>query len=363
MLTRTEELFFELLRIALGTQETLTTTLTDNEWLEVSQMAVKQSVLGILYSAVEKLPEAQRPPTDLYIDMYQCVQEIEDRNRHLNKMTALVSSRFRKDGFPNCILKGQGIALLYPNPLRRQSGDIDIWLKGERNEILQYVNNITKDAKSSYHQIKFSLKDGTLVEAHYTPSVSYNPFTNKRLQHWLKERQPEQIRNYCTVNEGNAQISVPTHEFNAVYMLHHSFRHLLSERLLMKQVIDYFYVLKNLNIQNIPDDAIADIKAGIKTIGMVKFSAALSWLLVQKLGLSKDLIITPIKEKEGIFLAKYIMGTSDKNVDDDITQFSKDFNNAKPFFTTYPNEALWYPLLSIGSTIWHTMKRDRRSSL
>ena len=74
MLTRTEELFFELLRIALGTQETLTTTLTDNEWLEVSQMAVKQSVLGILYSAVEKLPEALRPPTDLYIDMYQCVQ-------------------------------------------------------------------------------------------------------------------------------------------------------------------------------------------------------------------------------------------------------------------------------------------------
>ena len=350
-----------MLRIALGTQETLTNTLTDNEWLEVSQMAVKQSVLGILYSAVEKLPEAQHPPTDLYIDMYQCVQEIEDRNRHLNKMTALVSSRFRKDGFPNCILKGQGIALLYPNPLRRQSGDIDIWLKGERNEILQYVNNITKDAKSSYHQIKFSLKDGTLVEAHYTPSVSYNPFTNKRLQHWLKEQQPEQIRNYCTVNEGNAQISVPTHEFNTVYMLHHSFRHLLSERLLMKQVIDYFYVLKNLNIQNIPDDAIADIKAGIKTIGMDKFSAALSWLLVHKLGLSKEFIITPIKEKEGIFLAKYILGTSDKIVDDDITQFSKDFNNAKPFFSTYPNEAIWYPMLSIGSKIWHTLKGDRKS--
>ena len=98
MLTRTEELFFELLRIALGTQETLTGQLSDEEWLEVSQMAVKQSVLGILYTAVEKLPEAQRPPTDLFIDMYQCVQEIEDRNRHMNKMTALVSSRFRKEG-------------------------------------------------------------------------------------------------------------------------------------------------------------------------------------------------------------------------------------------------------------------------
>ena len=361
MLTRTEELFFELLRIALGTQETLTTTLTDDEWLEVSQMAVKQSVLGILYSAVEKLPETQRPSSDLYIDMYQCVQEIEECNRHLNKKTALVSNRFCKDGFPNCILKGQGVALLYPNPLRRQSGDIDIWLKGERKDIINYVRRIEKGAKSSYHQIKFTLKDGTLIEAHFTPSVSYNPFTNKRLQRWFKEQQPKQIQNFCTVNEGNAQVSVPTSEFNVVYMLHHAFRHLLSERLLMKQVIDYYYVLQNLNNQSTHDYTLADIQAGIKTIGMTKFSGALSWVLVNKLGLSKDKIITPTKEKEGHFLTKYILETSDKTEDNDKTQLSKDFKNAKPFFTTYPNEALWYPLLSIGSKLWHTLKGDRKN--
>lgn len=361
MLTRTEELFFELLRIALGTQETLTGQLSDEEWLEVSQMAVKQSVLGILYTAVEKLPEAQRPPTDLFIDMYQCVQEIKDRNRHMNKMTALVSSRFRKDGFPNCILKGQGIALLYPNPLRRQSGDIDIWLKGERKEIVRYVKNVKESVKSSYHHIKFNLKDGTLVEAHFTPSVSYNPFSNKRVQHWYKEQQAMQIQNFRTVSENHAQISVPTLEFNAVYLLHHAFRHLLSERLTMKQVIDYFYVLQNLINQKNQDKIYSDIQTGLKTTGLTKFSGALSWVLTNKLGLSKDKLFLPVKETEGLFLAKYILDTSDKIVNDDQTRLSKDFNNAKPFFTTYPSEALWYPLLSIGSKIWHTMKGDRRS--
>ena len=153
-LNKIENAFFELLRIALGTQEKMTVALNDAEWKDVAQMAVKQSVLGILFTAVETLPEEQRPYNDLYIDMYKWVDTIEQRNEHMNKLTASVSNRFRKDGFPNCILKGQGVALLYPKPLRRHSGDIDIWLKGERHDIYKYVKKISKDAKSSYHQIK-----------------------------------------------------------------------------------------------------------------------------------------------------------------------------------------------------------------
>ena len=56
-LNKIENAFFELLRIALGTQEKMTVTLNDAEWKDVAQMAVKQSVLGILFTAVETLPE------------------------------------------------------------------------------------------------------------------------------------------------------------------------------------------------------------------------------------------------------------------------------------------------------------------
>ena len=134
-LNKIENAFFELLRIALGTQEKMTVALNDAEWKDVAQMAVKQSVLGILFTAVETLPEEQRPYNDLYIDMYKWVDTIEQRNEHMNKLTASVSNRFRKDGFPNCILKGQGVALLYPKPLRRHSGDVDVWLKGKRKDM------------------------------------------------------------------------------------------------------------------------------------------------------------------------------------------------------------------------------------
>ena len=79
-LNKIENAFFELLRIALGTQEKMTVSLNDEEWKDVAQMAVKQSVLGILFTAVETLPEEQRPYNDLYIDMYKWVDTIEQRN-------------------------------------------------------------------------------------------------------------------------------------------------------------------------------------------------------------------------------------------------------------------------------------------
>ena len=354
MLTRTEELFFELLRIALGTQETLTTTLTDNEWLEVSQMAVKQSVLGILYSAVEKLPEAQRPPTDLYIDMYQCVQEIEDRNRHLNKMTALVSSRFRKDGFPNCILKGQGIALLYPNPLRRQSGDIDIWLKGERKEIVKYVRKITKTKEMGYHHVGFNLKNGTSVEAHFCPSYAFNPFVNYRLQQWFNEQQKEQISNYKFFPDIEKQTPVPTLFFNVVFILHHIYRHFFNDGIGIRQLIDYFYVLKSYHdLEHVPSKNFTEL---FRSFGLSKFSTAIMWIMHEYLGLKAEFLVDNCNNKEGERVLMEILLTGNMgNGDPEGGKNRKEriihrYKRLASYIVSYPSEVLMrHPFLFVDN--------------
>lgn len=350
MLTRTEELFFELLRIALGTQETLTTTLTDNEWLEVSQMAVKQSVLGILYSAVEKLTEAQRPPTNLYIDMYQCVQEIEDRNRHLNKMTALVSSRFRKDGFPNCILKGQGIALLYPNPLRRQSGDIDIWLKGKRKDIIKYVQKIVPSKKPNYHHIGFNLKDGTMVEAHFTPSLAFNPLTNWKIQKWAKQHQDDQMRTSVTLPDCDREITTPTVRFNAVFILHHLFKHLLYEGVAMRHVLDYYYVLKAFHAENPSAPILDDVKKELSKLNLKKISGALGWIYVHLLGLQKDFLLFPPYEKGGKFIIRQILDNAGQTVEEN-SRFHQRLHFIRPYLSSYFSEAVFFPLQGVFSSV------------
>ena len=350
MLTRTEELFFELLRIAGGTQETLTTTLTDNEWLEVSQMAVKQSVLGILYSVVEKLPEAQRPPTDLYIDMYQCVQEIEDRNRHLNKMTALVSSRFRKDGFPNCILKGQGIALLYPNPLRRQSGDIDIWLKGKRKDIIKYVQKIVPSKKPNYHHIGFNLKDGTMVEAHFTPSLAFNPLTNWKIQKWAKQHQDDQMKTLVVLPNSDREITTPTVRFNVVFILHHLFKHLLYEGVAMRHVLDYYYVLKAFHAENPSESTLDDVKKDLANLNLKKISGALGWIYVHLLDLPKDYLLFLPHEKDGQFIIRQILDNAGQIVEEN-SRFYQRLHFVRPYLTSYFSEAVFFPLQGMFSSV------------
>ena len=56
--------------------------------------------------------------------------------------SAKVCRNFEQEGFRCCILKGQGNALLYPDPYMRTPGDIDIYLEGGRKRIMEYVNRV-----------------------------------------------------------------------------------------------------------------------------------------------------------------------------------------------------------------------------
>ena len=56
-----------------------------------------------------------------------------------------------ENGFPNCILKGQGNALMYPDPYARVPGDIDIWLDGGREKILDFTTKYYNRPYTSIH--------------------------------------------------------------------------------------------------------------------------------------------------------------------------------------------------------------------
>lgn len=54
-MTEINQLFFELIRIAIGTQERMTRPPTADEWGELYNMAKKQSLVGICFAGVQKL--------------------------------------------------------------------------------------------------------------------------------------------------------------------------------------------------------------------------------------------------------------------------------------------------------------------
>ena len=168
-----DKLFFELLQVAIGNRERLSRPPSEKEWWEVYHMAVKQSVVGLLFSAVEKLnadDSSLKPGASVFYQWLGEVAQIEERNKRMNEAVRDVVREFREGGLQSCVLKGQGLARLYPEPLRRQSGDIDMWVKGGRDNTLRFLKNqgyVT--GAIVIHHVDAKIVDGVETEVHFLP--------------------------------------------------------------------------------------------------------------------------------------------------------------------------------------------------
>lgn len=108
---------------------------TKNEWMALYQESEKQSILGVVLDGLERLPEEQRPPRIDLLQWIGLVQAIEQNTIAMAKASSGAVAYFRGKGFACTLLKGSAVGRYYPNPNRRQSGDIDVWLDGGRERI------------------------------------------------------------------------------------------------------------------------------------------------------------------------------------------------------------------------------------
>ena len=132
-------LFLTLTKISVGNAERLPFPPTEQEWKFLFSMANKHTIAGPLFAALDKLPAEQRPPRKVFVDWLATTEKIRHDSREATHNAIWTSKKFLQAGFRNVILKGQGNALLYPDPLLRHPGDVDVWLEGSREKIIGYV--------------------------------------------------------------------------------------------------------------------------------------------------------------------------------------------------------------------------------
>ena len=170
-------------------------------------------------------------------------QQIRRQNMKVNAVASKLFSMLREDGLRCCILKGQGNALMYPNPYSRSPGDIDVLVNASREDITDYAKThfeIGDDIR--FHHLETSF-DGVPVELHFFPGIMNNPIYNARLQKWFKRNADLQCSNVVSLPDGIGEIAIPTTAFNVVYQLTHLYHHFFDEGIGMRQIIDYYYVV------------------------------------------------------------------------------------------------------------------------
>lgn len=297
-----KETFFEFIRYSIDNSITEFKSLDDLDWDVLYDFSMKHCITAVLYPGMVKLSKEKKPSMTVMGNWYARKDMIRELNEVMNQNAVTVYNKFKKDGLRGCILKGQGAAMLYPDPYTRNPGDIDIWIDASREKIVEYVNSICP-GKQRYNHIDFPILKDIEVEVHYFPSYIYAPWNNRKLQKWLKEQINEQFMHMVVLPGCSDEICIPTMSFNRIFMMSHMYKHLFSEGIGLRQLMDYYYLLKRGFTEAERDkDA-----ATLKHLGMHKFATAVMYVLQEVFGLQDDLCIVKPNEKAGEFLLSEIM--------------------------------------------------------
>ena len=220
------------------------------DWRQLYNFASRQALLGFCFDGIERLTkefseELKQNPMgrDLLMTWMGAAQQIRRQNMKVNAVAGKLYSKFREDGLRCCILKGQGNALMYPNPYSRTPGDIDVWVNASREKITEYAKcHFKLEDDIRFHHLETTM-DGVPVELHFFPCSMNNPIYNARSQKWFKRNADLQCSNVVSLPDGIGEIAIPTTAFNVVYQLTHLYHHFFDEGIGMRQIIDYYYVV------------------------------------------------------------------------------------------------------------------------
>ena len=243
---------FLFLNYCLGKKVDMSMVVAKIDWRQLYTFASRQALLGFCFDGIERLTkefseELKQNPMgrDLLMTWMGAAQQIRRQNMKVNAVAGKLYSKFREDGLRCCILKGQGNALMYPNAYSRNPGDIDVWVNASKEDITEYAKrhfNLEDDIR--FHHLETSL-DGVPVELHFFPCTMNNPIYNARLQKWFKRNADLQCSNVVSLPDGIGEIAIPTSAFNVIYQLTHLYHHFFDEGIGMRQIIDYYYVVRD----------------------------------------------------------------------------------------------------------------------
>ena len=241
---------FAFLKYCLGYKGDMSGMVAGMNWQELYSFASKQAILGLCFEGIERLgkeypEELKQNPIgrELLMTWMGKAQQIRRQNMKVNAVASKLFSILREDGMRCCILKGQGNALMYPNPYSRTPGDIDVWIDASRERIMEYAQKkfeLEDDIRLQHLETSF---DDVPVELHFFPCSMNNPIYHARLQKWFKRNADLQCSHIVRLPDGAGDIAIPTTAFNVIYQLTHLYHHFFDEGIGMRQIIDYYYVV------------------------------------------------------------------------------------------------------------------------
>ncbi len=368
--------YYRFIRFSLGIEPAVDILDGDSligfDWEAFYSFSMRQTMLGLAFEGIQQLSRDAAPPFPLLMQWVGVSEKIKRQNVLLDKASAYIYRKITALGFKCCILKGQGNAVLYPNPQTRTPGDVDVWIQASREELRQIAIILTAGrgevGEESINHIELVV-NGVEVELHSTPAIVSNFKYNSRMQLWIQEQASKQFGNMIKLTYDDRPVAVPTAAFNIVYQLYHLFHHFFYEGVGLRQVIDYYYVLKKF-VGEAEDEEILAVRNTLRHLGMYKFAGAVMYVLQEVLTMPESMLIVPVDENRGWMLLDEILCGGNFGHYDERHVWGKDNEERLRFkqgtfghnflrlirdirlLRYYPSEALGEPIFRLWHFLW-----------
>ena len=365
--------YLDFLRFSLDDNRPIPDSVRNIDWDGLLAFGRKQAIAGVLYHGLARMGDsAHKPDSAMILRWYATYAAIKKTNMQVYRdASALTTGLYRDFLVKSCILKGQGNALMYPDPYMRSPGDIDIWCQtqtenavgsGQKEpktkrknyfwtvdpeivKLIKIARQQDKQGEIGYHHIELNVMQ-TPVELHFFPSFMGNIVHEKRLRRWFEAHKAEQFRNAVQLPDGLGTICVPTDSFNRVFQMSHLMHHFFFEGIGLRQIIDYYYLLRR---GFTPAEQQEEIEVFRRT-GMFKFASAVMYIMQVVLGLDDEFLLMKPNEHIGRLLLSEIVQSGNFGFADERYSF-RGMSPYKQYFLEiyrnlhfafdFPSETVW----------------------
>ncbi len=340
---------------------------------QVLQAAQQHKVLPLLYEVFcEKWPGEAIDAAEL-----KWVESISRttvrQSYHLLFLTRDLVRLLEERGIPVLVLKGCGVAELYPVPELRKSGDVDVLIPGNcveaAAELLEKEGFSVKEDQHANHHLAFGSKAGIDLELH---TMLAEPFQDGRINRGM-----EQLLSRCFDEKEYREclgigLPLPGEPFQALQLLLHMLQHFLRAGFGLKLLCDWVVFWNREEVQEtVPAFLeLADI------CQVREFSEAVTMVCKEYLGLRKDLSMGRSRDKklaeeflQDVFAAEEF-GKADKDrmvivQENSLRAYIKEFHyqmklnhpRTSPYVILWP--ALWLVTLVVFLRNNRKLKRGR----
>lgn len=266
---------------------------TPRDWEFFYALSKRQGVVAIIFEAIKSVPKEMAPPKHITMRWISHALSIENQMKKKECVAIEFAEELSKRDIQTMVLKGLAYASYYPNPYHRESGDLDCYLMGKKDEGDKITVEIGGKMEEAGYKHSHLYYKGLTIENHNYLTSFDNTRLGIRTEQLLQKLISEGRRPI-----GDTKLQNPSADFNALFLIKHAQRHFIKEGICVRHLLDWAFFLK-AESQNVNWNKVIPV---MKECRILEFAKVMTRLCIEKFGMKIDIeeLSIPMKISDAV---------------------------------------------------------------